>query len=428
MYKLIVCLFYLCIQINLMAEEIPSPLTYEEHLWLQAHPVINVGIDTNFFPFEFVDEKGEFKGISADYLQEMEKNLGIHFTIIKTKPWNEIIAMVKEKQIDFLSCIVKTDQRAEYLNFTQPYLSFPMVIVTNTTSGYIGGLDDLKHKTVAVIEGYTPEELLGHYYKDILLVKTKDLKEALELVSFGQTFAHVGNLPRIIYTLKKEGFNNLAISGITQYQYNFAMGSRKDEPILQSILQKSFDAIPKKTKDAIYYKWFPIKYTTTPNYTVVFWEVLIFVVVIGAFIAFWMYKLHKEIQKRKFAEKQLQKNAHWLNNSLKTANIGAWSWDVRTNVITGNSVYSTVLGFGDKEIEITMNDFQKNFIHKDDLSLVLKEMERCFNKESDACFARFRVHTKSGKLQTIESTSKIFEYDVYNNPIIVIGFIKEITV
>ncbi len=424
MKKITFLFIYLFLQINLIANN-NIHFTKEEKQWLNEHSSITIGIDTNFAPFEFIDENDEFKGITADYLHEMEKILDIKFNIIKTKKWNEIIDMAKNKSIDVLSCIVKTEQREKYLNFTSTYLSFPMVIVTNKTVGFINGIKNLEGKTVAVIDGYTPHQLLEKNYKDIHLVKTKDLTQSLKLVASGKTFAHVGNLSRVTYLLKEKGFQNLSISGIAKYRYNFSMGIRKDDPVLKNIIQKSFDAIPKKTKDEIYYKWFPSQYNQAIDYTLV-WTILTFSVLIIAFFIFLMYKMKKEIKRGTLIEKQLKKNAKWLNRSLKKADIGAWSWDLRTNIITGNSVYAKILGLKDEEIKIVAKDLQKDFIHEEDLPYVLKELEDYFNNVVKTCSAEFRIHSKDGKIKTIESNGEIFQYDTYNNPAVMIGFIKEI--
>lgn len=415
---------YLLLQTNIMANN-DINFTEQEKTWLKEHSSITIGIDTNFAPFEFLDENNEFKGITADYLQEMQKILNIEFKIIKTKKWNEIIDMVKNRSIDVLSCIVQTEQREKYLNFTSTYLSFPMVIVTNKTVGFINGISSLKGKAVAVIDGYTPQHILEKKYKDIHLVKTKDLYQSLKLVASGKTFAHVGNLSRVTYLLKEKGFQNLSISGIAKYRYNFSMGIKKNDPILRDIMQKAFDAIPKKTKDKIYYKWFPSEYNQAVDYTLV-WGISIFGVLIICFFIFLIYKMKKEIKRGSIIEKQLKKNAKWLNRSLKKADIGAWSWDLRTNIITGNSVYAQILGLKDEEIKIVAQDFQKDFIHKEDLPYVLKELEDYFNNVVKTCSAEFRIHSKDETIKTIESNGEIFQYDIYNNPAIMIGFIKEV--
>lgn len=424
MKKIAIILFYIFFQSNAFAD-LNINFSNQEVKWLKEHSSITVGIDRHFTPIEFVDENEKFQGLSHDYLLELEKILNIKFNIVKTKKWNEIIDMTKKGSIDILSCIVPTEQRAKYLNFTKPYLSVPMVIVTNKSIGFINGIKDLENKTVAVINGYTPQELLESNHKNIHLVKTKNLSESLELVASGKTFAHVGNLSRVVYLLKEEGFQNLSITGMTNYKYHFSIGIKKDDPILQSILEKGLDSIPQHIKDEIYYKWFPLEYKQVTDYTLVIYISITTVIIILLFIG-WVYKFKKDMKRKELIEKQLKNNVKWLNSSLKNAEIAAWNWDLRTNTITGNCVYAKILGIENEQVTLSTKEFQKEFIHKEDLPLVLKELEDYFNNVVKSCSAEFRIHTKDGKLKKVESKGEIFQYDDFNNPAVLFGFTREI--
>lgn len=400
-------------------------LTKEEKEWLKNHPTLTVGIDSSYAPFEFVDENGEFKGIAIDYIKEIEKLLHVKINIVTAPSWNEVTTMAKNKQVDILSCLVKTHERSKYLNFTKPYLSFPMAIVTNNTIGYVNGLKELNGKSVAVIDNYVSNQILEEYYKNIFLVKTKSLAEGLELVLSGKTFAYVGNLSQITYSLHKEGFQNLAISGIAKYRFDYAMGARKDAPILRDILQKALNAIPNNLKEGIYCKWFPPLYKQAIDYTLV-WQILGIGFVIILIFLYWTIRLKKEIKKRKLIEQMLQRNKEWLTCSLKSANIGAWDWDIINRTITGNSVFAKLLEIDEEEVFMSISKFKNEFIYKDDLEAILKHQEECFENNNEFCTLTFRIVSTSGKIKTIQSTSRIFKYDEYNNPIRMIGFIKEI--
>lgn len=398
-------------------------LTKAEKQWLEKNPVIKVGIDPNFAPVEFIDEEGYFKGVTADYLKEMEKSLGIEFKIVKNRTWNEIISMVKTKSIDVLSCIVRTPQRSEYLDYTTTYLSVPMVIVTNKETGYINDIKELDGKAVAVIDGYTPNELLEENHKNIYLVKTKDLTQALELVSSGKTFAHVGNLSRVTYLLKEKGFQNLTISGITHYTYHFSMGIKKGDYLLRSIMQKAFDAIPKKVKNQIYNKWFPLSFREEPDYTLI-WQILIVTLIITLIFSFWVIRLNMNIRRKKIAKEELLEDKAWLNNSLDTLDLSAWQWDLQTNQIRGNPKFAQILELGDQELTISAKYF-KSLINEQDLPLLLNKLESHFSKKIDKFSIILRVNTNEEVEKQIEFTGKIVKFDIFNNPKKIVGTIKE---
>ena len=44
--------------------------------FMKEHPVIRLGVDPEFVPFEFIDIDGEYKGIAADYLSLIKERLG----------------------------------------------------------------------------------------------------------------------------------------------------------------------------------------------------------------------------------------------------------------------------------------------------------------------------------------------------------------
>ncbi|CZE47722.1 transporter substrate-binding domain-containing protein [Campylobacter geochelonis] len=400
-------------------------LTEAEQRWLDAHPVIIAGIDSNYAPFEFVDEKGQFAGMAIDYLKEIEKILGVKIEIKTAKSWENVTNMAKSGSVDFLSCLAKTQERAKYLNFTKPYLSFPTAIVTNKTAGYVNGLKELNGKTVAVIDQYMANQRLEEHYDNIYLVKTQNLSQGLELVASGKTFAYVDNLSQLIYALQKGTFGNLAISGVADYKFDYAMASITKEPILRDILQKALDNIPSEIRQSIHCKWFPPAYQQATDYKLVWQVVCVGMLVLGVF-GCWLYLLKKEIKKRISIEQDLNRNREWLNCSLNSAEIGAWDLDIISQTISGNSVFSGILGLEDSEILLSMERFKSDFIYKDDLAKFLSHLERCFEAKGEFCALEFRVVSSDKNTKKVEITSKVFKYDLYQNPIRMMGFMKEI--
>ena len=60
-----------------------TPLTDNEKAWIAAHPTIRLVPDSEFRPIEFIDEKGSYVGMAADYARLMEQKLGIKFEIVR---------------------------------------------------------------------------------------------------------------------------------------------------------------------------------------------------------------------------------------------------------------------------------------------------------------------------------------------------------
>ena len=82
------------------ADEIIIELTEEEKAFIEEHPIISLGVDPTFIPFEFVDIDGQYKGIARDYIDLLSKRIGIQMVIAENLTWSEAYELAVEKKID----------------------------------------------------------------------------------------------------------------------------------------------------------------------------------------------------------------------------------------------------------------------------------------------------------------------------------------
>ena len=255
-------------------------LSEAEQSWLKEHPVLRVGIDRNWAPFEFVDKKGVYRGISADYLALVEKRLGVTFRIEESHPWSEVVAMMKEKKLDIYSSVVQTPARQAYMDFTLPYLSsFPTVIVTRDDVAFIRNMGELDGKKVSVGNEYMTHDFLRQYHPRIELLPVETVEEGLQKVAYNEAYAFVGNIATVTHCIKERGLTNLKVAGEAPYPFELAMAGRKDWPMLTPLLQKALDSISQEERDAIYKKWIVVRYDHGVDYTLL-WKV------VGGFVLF----------------------------------------------------------------------------------------------------------------------------------------------
>ena len=283
-------------------------LSETEKQWLQAHPSIRLAVDNDWSPFEYVDDTGNYVGMAAEYINLVAQKLDIQFEIEKDKPWSEVVESVKKRELDMFSCVVATAQRREYAEFTRPYLSFPMVIVTSDQVAYVNGIRDLKNETVAVVRGYATQDLLENNHPELDLYLADNVGEALEKLSHGKVYAYIGNIATVSDVIRREGLTNIKISGETPYSYELSMAVRNDWPEFIPILQKALDSISEQERDQIYRNWIKLRYELGVDYDLL-WKVLAVVTLVIVTILLWNRRLSNEIEKRIEAEKLLQ-DAH----------------------------------------------------------------------------------------------------------------------
>lgn len=303
-------------------------LTDVEKEWLKNHPIIKVGSDSNWAPFEFRDKNGNYNGINIEYLKLIAKKTGIKFEFTQDKTWNEILDGVKSKDIDMVSGINETSLRSNYLNFTNPYYSTPISIFANSDITHIRNLNELKNKNVAVVKGYYIEEILKDEFPNINLILAKTPQEALKMLHKKEVFAYIESMVIASYYIKQKSYKSIRIVGDTPYNYSIRMGVRNDWPIFNKILQKTLDTVSITEKNNIYYHWISLNSEKDSNLRVLFTFFAPLILVLLIFI-FWNTRLRIEVKKRKQAQndldiafKKLQDTQTQLIQSEKMASIG----------------------------------------------------------------------------------------------------------
>ncbi|MGF1764213.1 diguanylate cyclase [Aliivibrio kagoshimensis] len=287
-------------------------LTENEINWLHNHKSIKLAIDIDWPPFEYVNENRVYQGIAADYIKLIEERLGIEMVPTTEMTWPEVIEASKRRELDLYPALAITSERKKYLNFTRPYLRFPMMIITNQEIPFIGDIDVLNGQEVAVIKGYASQEMIQTTHPNIVQVEMENVTAALEAVSSGRVMAYIGNIATVNYVIQREGFTNLKVSGVTPYRFDLSMAVRSDWPILQTILQKALDSLSEGEKRTIYSRWVTLQYEHGFDYSLV-WKVIVISLLVLVILSYWTNKLSNlnntlsfEVAERKRIELQLR--------------------------------------------------------------------------------------------------------------------------
>jgi len=279
-------------------------LTDQERTWLRLHPVIRLGIDRDFAPYEWIDASGDYVGMVADFMSRIEQRLGLNFSIIKDISWHETLAMAEAGELDMIGAAVKTNDRERFLSFTAPYVTNPTIIINDDRHGYAGDLAHLAGKRIAVEKGYFVEELLVKEYPSLQLVYAEGVHDALLLVLNGQADAYVGDAASASFAIKQAGLLNLDFSGPTPYQSQSSIAVSKRHPELFSIMEKALASIPQSERDAIVNHWMGLKIEQGLNND----EVLKYAIAAALLLllfAYWIHRLRMEVKARQQSESRL---------------------------------------------------------------------------------------------------------------------------
>lgn len=285
----------------------PFSLSEEEMAFIEEHPEIRLGVDPEFVPFEFIDSDGSYGGIAADILRLISDLTGLHFTVDADLPWVEAVEAIRQREVDVLPAVGWTEERARYLLFSRPYITFQRVIVVRNTNQSIDSFHDLYGRQVAVQENSSHHGFLLEY-PEITIRTYPTVREALLAVNRGEEVAFVGNQATTAYIARANGMTEFSMIPFTEgeaLQLHFAV--RNDWPLLLSILDKSLQAISEQQFADIYNQW--IIYETRMDREFIIRIVTIVVLVVlcvsGASL-FWIIRLKKEVRRKESAQREAE--------------------------------------------------------------------------------------------------------------------------
>jgi two-component system sensor histidine kinase/response regulator len=352
-----------------------ASLTENENKWLSQNNSFSLGIDSAFPPFEFNDELGEHSGISADYMLYAKQQLQINLTPTVGMSWGEALEEFKLGKIDVMSSIFYTKERAEYLNFTEPYFEISLVIVSKKNAFYAESLSSLQGRKLGLIKGYVYNELISRDHPNIKIVDVLSVEDGLKKLQSGEIDAFVDSIAAINYEINKNKINDLIITSFTPYTLELSMAVRKGLEPLIPILNKTFAAMNEKKRSAIANNWLSVHVQSgTELSTILFWALPIVSLLILIILVFFRMnkKLKIEIdarvineEKRITAQQDLAAQKQAMDEHSLVLVI-----DINGIISYANDKFCAIIGYNRKELIgknhsiLNANNQSKYYWHK----------------------------------------------------------------
>ncbi|GKS85032.1 amino acid ABC transporter substrate-binding protein [Acidovorax sp. SUPP1855] len=220
---------------------------------------IVVGLDDNFPPMGFRDEKNELVGFDIDMAREAAKRMGV---AVEFKPidWSAKEAELSGQRVDALwNGLTITPERKQNIAFTAPYMENHQIVVVSAQSP-IKAKADLAGKVVGAQEGSSAVDAVKK--EDAVFKSFKEFKTfgdnvtALMDLSTGRLEAVVvDEVVGRYYVAKKPG----AYAVLDEHfgTEDYGVGVRKDDTALQGRLDKALaDMKQDGTAGKIATQWF----------------------------------------------------------------------------------------------------------------------------------------------------------------------------
>lgn len=242
----------------------PAPATPQQPAAEPEKPVVKVGTEAAYPPFEWVDEKtGELKGFDMDLIRAMGEAGGFK-PDIRNMAWDGLIPALLAGEIDMVVAgMTITDERALAVTFSDPYFQSGQVIMSHKDAG-IKGPDDLAGKDVSVQVNTTGqyameklnEKLTAEGKKPVNIKKFKATPDAINEVKIGGAVACVLDLPVAKEHMKANPGDPFVISDPINVEY-LGMAMRKGDTDLHARINRALAAVKASGKyEELYNQYF----------------------------------------------------------------------------------------------------------------------------------------------------------------------------
>lgn len=218
-----------------------------------------IGLDDNFPPMGFRDDKNTLVGFDIDMAKEVSKRIGIDAEF-KPIDWNSKEAELNSKRVDLLwNGLTITPERIQKISFTKPYMENHQIIIVKMGSD-MSNKADLAGKIVGVQDGSSAvdailaDKITADTFKE--LKRYGDNVTALMDLSAGRLDAVV--LDEVVgrYYIAKRS-TEYAILDEDFGTEEYGVGVRKTDNELLAKVQKAMDDMKNDgTSGQIAQKWF----------------------------------------------------------------------------------------------------------------------------------------------------------------------------
>jgi len=223
--------------------------------WRDHHEP-RLGVEHDYGPFVFVREDGVVDGLSIDMLRLLQARTGLRLRPLPAQPLSALLAAARRHELDLLSSLRPTPERALFLDFTQPYVSVPAVLV-----GRAGDaprpLSALAGRPVAVGQGYAVEAVMRQRHPQVQWQAVPDDLVALQGVVAGRYSAAVLDAASMAFIVRRHGLQGLALQSQVGFDYTLSFAVRRDWPQLTMLLNAGIQSLSQAERQAVLARWLP---------------------------------------------------------------------------------------------------------------------------------------------------------------------------
>ncbi|UTW48129.1 transporter substrate-binding domain-containing protein [Bacterioplanoides sp. SCSIO 12839] len=232
-------------------------LTQAEKDWLSRNTVITLGVDGRWPPVDFFNDSGKHSGMLAEYLDHIERFLGIQFALKQYPSFDDMMDALQDGDLAIAASVVRTPERMQSLWFSDTIFSAGKVIVSRMQDP-VQDSAAFANRVLALEKGYYFEQEIRGIFPDIRIKYFDNSKQAMLGLAAGEADFYIAEKVLVDWLRHELHIGNLYISDHTPFDVAhqaFAIHPDQHWQPFVTILNKALRSIPGAVKSGIQSRW-----------------------------------------------------------------------------------------------------------------------------------------------------------------------------
>ena len=235
-----------------------SSLTEPERNWLRKNRTIRHGIISNQMPFEYIDDNGQYRGLTSDYIAIISEQLDISFEPFFFTDLTTLSKGIRENQVDLASYLPPPRGK---LSYSESVIEMPIALFGRQDSALIVGIESIRDERVVIEKPSKAEQILSKFYPQIAVSYVDTPAEGIQAVLAGKADIFIHNVFSVEYYTRKLGLPPLKSVSNTPYTFDIAFAVTEELRPFIPIFQKVISGLSKRERQLIFDKWVNIEIT-----------------------------------------------------------------------------------------------------------------------------------------------------------------------
>jgi len=249
-----------------------------------------------YYPFEFIDEEGNAKGIFHDLWSLWAQKSGQEVKFHYLDSFSDILDYAQTNENAIVGLIFYTPEREMIWDYSMPFYELPTYIYFNENVFGIKSLNDISGFDVGVIQDdYAYDYLIENKFKGNIITYPS-VKEMIDSAMNGEISVFIADGPIANYYLEKiKGNKHFRRMERPVYQNQVYAVIKKGNRSLLKLINEGLSKINKNEIDEIVHKWTGEQVKTQIPWLYIILSLIFFLIIILA-VVLWNVQLQKRIR------------------------------------------------------------------------------------------------------------------------------------